>query len=126
MDIRGLDEFMKEYWEAGSSRDFNKVAGYLHETASFYFSEGAFNGFEQIKKAFENTWAAILNEVYTTGNIRWIIQLDEFAVCTYEFKSEGFIDKTRRTLNGLGTNILLKEAGEWKIVHEHLSVTSRE
>lgn len=126
MDNSKLDEFMKKYWNAGSSNNFDLVAPYLHGDASFFFSEDSFFGLEQIGKAFESTWSTIIYEAYNTENIRWVVNNEKVAVCTYDFSSEGYIDKIHRTLRGIGTNVLEKTDGQWKIVHEHLSLIKRE
>ncbi len=126
MDNSEPDEFMKNYWEAASSNDFAHVSPFIDRDASFFFSEGPFIGLEQIRKAFEQTWATITAERYTTGKLRWIVSDENTAVCTYDFTSDGYIGGVHRIMRGLGTNVLEKANGNWKIIHEHLSVIYRE
>ena len=74
------------------------------------------------KGAFEATWDAIKDEEYSAKNLRWILVTGHEAVCTYEFTSEGVINGDRKSLTGLGTNVVVMSGEGLKILHEHLSV----
>lgn len=121
-DVSELSEFMRSYWEAASSCDFDLVKPFISEEASFFFTEGAFNGIDQIEKSFENTWAAISHERYSVDEINWPTVGESLAFCTYRFTSEGDINGTHRVLRDLGTNILERRDAKLLIVHEHLGV----
>jgi ketosteroid isomerase-like protein len=53
--------------------------------------------------------------------LKWLVQADSSAVCTYRFYWEGTVAGVRRTGCGRGTNVLAKSNDAWKIIHEHLS-----
>ncbi len=121
MALQEVEEFMKGYWDAGSSGEFAKVAPYIGADAFFFFTEGPFFGIAEIKKAFEDTWSVIKEEKYTIDNLKWLITGEDHAVCTYWFTSDGIIDNWHRKFSGFGTNVLHKISGKWRIIHEHLS-----
>lgn len=113
-----LDEFMKGYWKSGSSGDFANVPPSPDEDASFFFTEGSFVGIAEIKKAFEDTWSTIREEKYTIDSLKWLFTTEDHAVCTYRFTSDGIVGNQHRRFNGVGTNVLHKVSGEWKIIHK--------
>ncbi len=114
---------MKRYEIAANSRDFSNVVPFLTKDAVFWFSDGSFTGLDEIRTAFENTWKAIKNEGYRIDGLAWPVDAKEFAVCIYSFTSSGTVNGGYVVFTGRGTNVLIMEAGEWKIVHEHLSRT---
>jgi len=116
-----LSGFLKAYERAANSRVFAKVDPFIATDASFWFTNGMFNGKVAIKKAFEDTWKTIENESYSISNVQWIFSDRQTASCTYTFKSDGIVDGRRQTYEGKGTNILARIDGKWQIVHEHLS-----
>lgn len=121
MSISEVNDFMVEYWKAGSSGSFDKVIPFVNDNATFFFSEGPYTGLEEIQRAFETTWATIVDEKYIASNVKWILLGEMEAVCTYDFTSEGCINNKSRVFHGLGTNVLQKIGDNWKIIHEHLS-----
>lgn len=116
-----VEGFLAEYMRATNTHRFDEVAPLVDENAVFWFSSGSFRGLAAIRAAFERTWAAIQNEVYTIVDVEWIMQDDANAVCLYTFHWRGDIDGTAREGSGRGTSVLRKTDGRWFIVHEHLS-----
>lgn len=118
---RELDSFLKAYEEAANSRNFAKIIPFIAENATFWFTNGLYEGKEQVQMAFENTWQNIQDETYTISDIRWVAKNYWVSSCTYNFKSDGVADGIRSTYEGHGTNVLARLNGSWRIVHEHLS-----
>jgi ketosteroid isomerase-like protein len=116
-----LGTFLKTYEQAANSCDFANVAPLISNNAIFWFTNGTFAGKEAIRRAFEDTWAKIKDEVYTISNIQWIAHSDTVAVCVYDFTFDGIAENKRQIYKGRGTNVLQKSDGKWQIVHEHLS-----
>jgi ketosteroid isomerase-like protein len=118
-----LATFLHAYEKAANSRDFSKVAPFIAEDATFWFTNGTYQGKTAVQKAFEDTWARIQNERYALSDVRWVAQNDRVAACTYAFKSDGIVDGKRQIYKGQGTTVVKRIAGNWQIVHEHLSKT---
>lgn len=118
---RELDTFLEAYEEAANSRDFTKVAPFIADDATFWFTNGQFSGKLDIQKAFEDTWKNIQDERYTISDVKWVASTYWASACTYRFKSDGTVDGKRQVYEGHGTNIVRRIAGRWRIVHEHLS-----
>jgi len=116
-----LDTFLKAYEQAANSRDFSKVAPFIADDASFWFTDGQFKGKAAIQQAFEDTWAHIQDEKYTISNTHWVARNYWVSACTYVFKSDGMVDGKRQVYEGHGTNVVRRIAGRWRVVHEHLS-----
>lgn len=116
------DNFMKIYEKAANSRNFNNVKPLVAGNATFWFSDGSYNGVEEIRDAFERTWNAIAEEEYSISDLQWLYRTEDSAACIYNFRSRGIINGNLNEFLGHGTNILGKSHGEWKIVHEHLSL----
>lgn len=119
-----LQTFLAAYEKAANSRDFSQVAPFIADDATFWFTNGTFTGKENIRKAFEDTWAHIQGESYTISGVQWIAANDSAAVCTYKFKSDGMVNGKHQIYEGHGTNVLKQLEGSWRIVHEHLSKES--
>ncbi len=64
-----LEEFLKLYERAANSRNFDMVAPFISEKAVFWFTNGTYEGVAAIRRAFEATWASIIDEQYTISNI---------------------------------------------------------
>src|SRR5580704_3827373 len=116
-----LDTFLKAYEQVVNSRDFSNVAPFIAEDATFWFTDGQFNGKTAIREAFESTWAHIQDEVYTISNMKWVACSYWVSACTYTFKSDGMVDGKRQVYEGYGTNVVRRIGGRWRVVHEHLS-----
>jgi ketosteroid isomerase-like protein len=112
---------LQKYSEVINRHDFDLIEPLLSQECSFWFSSGTFTGLAQARKAFEKTWAAIQNEVYTITDINWLIDSESAAICTYSFHWEGIVRDERRAGSGRGTSCFRVETSDWKLVHEHLS-----
>ena len=118
---RELQIFLKAYESAANSCDFTRVAPFIADNATFWFTNGRFEGKQEVQKAFEDTWQNIKDEVYTITNVQWVAQNYWVSSCTYDFTSDGLVNGERQVYKGHGTNVLARLHGSWRIVHEHLS-----
>lgn len=116
-----LENFLQEYERANNSHDWSNVKPFIASDATYWFTDGSYNGIEEIRDAIETTFATIQNEVYEIRDITWPATTDRIAVCTYTFAWKGIVDGEATFGNGRGTNVLRKSGDSWQIVHEHLS-----
>lgn len=116
-----IETFLAEYVRRTNTHRFDEVAPLVDEEAVFWFTSGSWRGLAAIRAAFERTWAMILDEVYTVEDVEWLTVDDASATCIYTYHWRGMIDGVSREGSGRGTNILRKDGGQWRIVHEHLS-----
>jgi ketosteroid isomerase-like protein len=112
---------MAAYEQATNSHDISRVMPLIAPEATYWFTDGSYVGLDAIRSAIESTFATIQNEVYEIRDLEWIALSDETAVCRYRFVWQGTLDGLPRHGAGLGTNVLVKRADEWLVLHEHLS-----
>lgn len=116
-----LTNLLSEYEKFANTNDFNSLLPFIDEQALYWFTNGTYRGIEEIRRAFEETWAHIQKEKYTISDVSWLFANETEAVCTYHFCSDGIVDGKSQKYFGRGTNVLQKKNGHWKITHEHLS-----
>lgn len=115
-------ETLAEFERRSATRDFAQVAPLVAAGAVFFFNDGTFRGLDQVRGAFESTWA--LNpeeESYVLEDVEWLAESPDVAVCTYGFRWEGLLHGRRFRSLGRGTAVLVREGATWKVAHEHLS-----
>ena len=116
-----LTLFMGEYERANNSHDIERVVPFLAEDATYWFSDGSYQGIEEIRSAIEKTFATILDEVYEVRDLEWPVLTPDVAVCRYRFAWTGVVDGEPRSGQGRGTNAIVRRDGGWRMLHEHLS-----
>lgn len=116
-----LTSFMARYEQANNSHDIDRVAPLIAEDATYWFSDGSYQGIAAITSAIERTFASIRDEVYQISELEWVVLSREAAVCRYRFRWEGLIDGTPKSGRGRGTNVITRCDGTWRMLHEHLS-----
>ncbi|WP_329254425.1 nuclear transport factor 2 family protein [Streptomyces sp. NBC_01478] len=116
-----LTAFMGEYERANNSHDIERVVPFVADDATYWFSDGSYQGIEAIRSAIEKTFATILDEVYAIREVEWPVLTADFAVCRYRFAWTGVIDGASRSGQGRGTNVIARRDGGWRMLHEHLS-----
>ncbi len=109
------------YEQKINSHRFEELVPLFSDNAVIWFSDGSHRGLEAIRIAFEETWAKIADETYWLEDRQWLGTGDETAACIYTFHWTGLWDGRPARGKGRGTTVLCKEAGTWKITHEHLS-----
>lgn len=118
MDYKAI---IKEYERATNSHNFDNVEKLLTDDAVYWFAKNSYQGLKEIRSYFENSWNTIKEEVYTISDVVWISESDTSAACIYRYRWKGLHNGKMVEGSGRGTNVLRKENGVWKIVHEHLS-----
>jgi len=116
-----LTAFVAGYEQANNSHDIDRVVPMIAEDATYWFSDGSYQGLEEIRGAIERTFQAIGDEVYQITDLEWVVLSAEHAVCRYRFWWTGVIDGQPSSGRGRGTNVVVKRPGGWKMQHEHLS-----
>lgn len=113
--------FIKAYEEALASQDWKQVEPLLSDEVSVSFSNGSVHiGKDAVQKAFEHNFANIKSEKYSMQNIVWLKKAQNFAVYLFEFSWTGIINNKPASGSGIGTSVLVKEEGKWKLLSEHL------
>lgn len=118
---QSAEQFMRDYIRRTNTHRFDEVAPVIAENATFWFSSGSYHGLAAIRAAFEKTWGMIQDEVYGVEDVVWPVVTESSAVCLYTFRWQGNINGEAREGSGRGTNVLRREDGRWRVVHEHLS-----
>lgn len=113
---------MARFEEAANSGDFSNVAPLLAPDAVFWFTDGSFEGVDEVRRAFEATWAVIRDETYRIEGVRWLALSGSVAVCAYRFSSHGTVNGEPFSASGRGTTVLVRGQDGWRIAHEHLSL----
>ncbi len=119
--LEDFNNFLRDYEKASNSHDFKHVRVFIHEKATYEFTDGSFNGINEIQEAFEKTFNKIQNETYKIYDVKWLFIDTKCAVCKYKFHWGGVVEGKRTEGSGRGTNLIVEENGELKILHEHLS-----
>lgn len=114
-------QFLEEYASRMNTHQFDLVAPLIADEAVFLFTDGSFFGQSAIRRAFEQTWSVIQEEVYKIEDVKWLIQEPNAAACIYTFHWQGLVGGVLHQGSGRGTNILRKGSRGWQVVHEHLS-----
>lgn len=120
---KDLLAFLHEYERLANLCNFDAIASFIDEQAVYWFSNGSYQGIDEIRGAFEETWQHIKQEKYAISDVCWLFANGKEAVCIYRFHSDGIVDGRKQEYSGRGTNIFQKKNGVWKITHEHLSKT---
>lgn len=112
---------MREYIEATNTHDFDNVEALVHADAVYFFSDQTCRAGLELRNYFERTWRTVVDEAYAAENLHWISIDEQSATCVYQYTWAGLIDGVMRQGVGRGTNVLIREQGQWLVVHEHLS-----
>lgn len=114
-------DLMAGYATRTNTHDFDAVAPLIAADAVYFFSDGTFTGREELRRAFEDTWATIRDETYRIEDLRWLARDERIAACVYRFRWRGLVGGQEREGSGRGTSVLAHLDGRWQVVHEHLS-----
>jgi len=117
-------DVMKDYEARINRHDFDLLLPLIADDAVFWFTDGTHAGIDAVRRAFEEAWQTVENEVYSLANLRWLALGDTAASCVYSFHWKGIAAGEPVWGEGRGTSVLRKDAGGWKIVHEHLSAAT--
>jgi ketosteroid isomerase-like protein len=114
-------DFMKDYEARINQHDFDLLLPLIAEDAVFWFTDGSHVGIEAARRAFEESWETVENQVYNLSALRWLVIGDAAACCVYSFHWKGMAADEPIWGEGRGTTVLRSHAEGWQIVHEHLS-----
>ena len=119
-------EFIKIYESALAKQDWVIVEPLISDKASVTFSNGIVHfGKNKVQAAFENNFAKIKSEKYAIKNVQWIIKEEGYAVYLFEFHWTGVVNGKLISGSGVGTSVIIKEDGTWKLLTEHLGKKSK-
>src|SRR4051794_18564176 len=68
----GPRELLAEYERRLAGHDFDAVAPLISTEAIFWFNDGSHRGMHAIRKAFEQTFAALPDERYWLEDVTWL------------------------------------------------------
>ena len=114
-------EILTHYIEATNTHDFNLVEELIHPEAVYVFGGKRYQGHEEIRGYFENSWGSLQDEIYGAEGITWLNVTETSAVCLYTYTFEGYANGTFINGTGNATNVFAKDNNQWKLIHEHLS-----
>ncbi|EJW20117.1 nuclear transport factor 2 family protein [Paenibacillus alvei] len=112
---------LERYMKATNTHDFENVQACLDTSAVYWFSDRTCKTLEEIRAYFEHAWEVIQDEVYSASDVQWIAVDEQTAVCLYTYHWSGLYQGKQAEGSGRATNVFKLIAGEWKLVHEHLS-----
>ena len=116
-----LEEFIKAYEIALGTQNWKNIEPLISKSISVTFSNGTVHfGKNKVKAAFENNFSKIKNEEYKIDNVKWLSKEENFAVYLFDFFWSGIVNEKSVSGNGIGTSVLIKEDGNWKLLTEHL------
>jgi len=121
------DQFIKTYEAALATQNWKNIEPLVSKDAAVTFSNGTIHqGLAQIQAAFERNFKLIKNEKYTIQNVVWLKKEKTFAVYLFDFSWAGIINNKKAAGHGIGTSVIVKEAGRWKLLSEHLGKRATE
>ncbi|MCG1023618.1 YybH family protein [Sutcliffiella horikoshii] len=112
---------LNQYIKATNTHNFDQVEKLLHANVVYWFTNKSCTTMEEIRAFFEKAWDTIKEEVYSAKDVQWIAVDEHTATCLYTFHYEGYMNGEFISGSGRATNVFVKEEGQWKLIHEHLS-----
>ena len=120
--IESCDAFMRRYAENTDAHRLEATLAMIADDAVYLFSDGTSHvGKAAIADVLARNFAAIGDETYRIGDVRWLLQTSDAAMCVYVFEWSGIIDGMPASGGGRGTSVLRRDSESWLVVHEHLS-----
>ena len=117
-------DFLHQFEKLAGEKDFDLLVPYIHKDAVFRFNDGDHFGLQQVRQAFEETWAnsaAIQQEQFYLTDIVVVSTDATTATATYTYHWEGVYEGKTFHIKGRGTRVLVQEDGVLQIKLEHLS-----
>ena len=113
-------EFIIAYEKALATQSWEQIAPLINKDCVAIFSEGTYTGKAEVESAFRKTFSLIEEEKYSISDIRWVRQTQTTAILVYIFSWSGIIEGAQASGSGRGTSVLIKQAGKWQLICEHL------
>ena len=117
-------DFLHQFEQLAGEKDFDLLVPYIHKEAVFRFNDGDHYGLQQVRQAFEKTWAnseAVQQEQFYLTDIVVVSTDATTATATYTYHWEGVYEGKTFHIKGIGTRVLVQEDGVLQIKLEHLS-----
>lgn len=115
------EQFIEGFETALATQDWQAVSPYIHQNACVTFSNGDFfRGKAEVQKAYERNFKLIQDEKYFIFDLYWVRKTDDYAVCIYAFRWQGFVKGEPASGSGRGTATIIVEHGKWQLLAEHL------
>ena len=118
-------DILNEYIKATNTHHFDEVKKHLHPRAIYFFSNKTCTTLDDIRDYFENAWEVVKDENYEAHDVQWLFVSDTSMTCTYTYFYEGYVNGEYTSGRGRATNVFVKEADDWLLMHEHLSPLPR-
>ena len=115
-----LTAFMRAYLHANNSHVFANVEPFIAADAIYWFANKPYRGMAEIRAVIEDIFDRARDKTYEISNLRWIIDSDDLAVCTYRFSWHSEVGDQSTFTSGRGKDVLEKQGDSWKILYEHL------
>jgi len=126
MDVEAVSRIMDVMERAWSDKDLAELfQHYWHNDGFVLFtSRGAYYGWSQARQMLEKYFAN-LEEISLKFGPRKIRCFGDVATVVYEWRTDGRsrLDGTRLLREGYGTDVFLRDGGEWKLYHNHVSLS---
>ena len=106
-----------------NTHDFDRLArDVIAPDAWFVFTDKQHRGIDEVRVAFQQTWASLPDEVYTMSNPQWLSRDANSAVVVFRYAYKGTL-KSGQALagGGHGTNLFKRTPLGWRMAYEHLS-----
>lgn len=116
--------FLHEFENLAEREDFELIREMIDEHAYFRFNDGDFVGRSAIQAAFEKAWRGdptIKKARFYLTDITVLTVDEKTATATYTYNWEGAQGDQAFVVRGRGSRVLVREGGNFRIVHEHLS-----
>ena len=115
-------DILEKYMNLTNSHDFQKMSQFLHDDCVINFNGMQWQGVDSLERYYVDAWNLLKDEKYWATDVLWIQAEEMTKVCLYQYHFEGHTDEGK-LISGTGkaTNVFVKEAGAWKLIHEHLS-----
>ncbi len=121
-DVLRIMDIMERAW---SDKDLPELfRHYWHDDGFVLFtSRGAYYGWADGKKMLE-TYFSDLEDVTLKFGPRKVRCFGDVATVVYEWRTDALSkrDGTRLLREGYGTDVFLRDRGEWKLFHNHVSL----
>jgi uncharacterized protein (TIGR02246 family) len=124
-DVDAVLRIMDVMEQAWSDKNLPELfSHYWHNDGFVLFtSRGASYGWTEAKKMLENYFAN-LDEVTLRFGPRKVRVFGDVATVVYEWRTDARskTDGNRLLREGYGTDVFLRDRGEWKLYHNHVSI----
>lgn len=114
-------EAFKKYNAKINTHDFACLAPLISTECDFLYPTGKYQGPDQIRQYFEKDWDMFLKKRIEFSKANWLVETDEFSVCSYTFYWTGILNGQTLYEKGEGTACFRFENNKWKIIHDHQS-----